>query len=102
MIDASKKIKTATKAKLYKDRIKDMPSNISQKILDDAMNEIIKEDNASTTISSALSGHKGRMKHNYIKDYPKIAQSAIMKYKGLEQKKEIQNQPKILKLEYKQ
>ena len=66
-------------------------SNISQKIIADAMKETVKEDKASTLISSVLRGHKGRMKHNYIEDYSKVAENAIMKYKSLDPKSKLQN-----------
>ncbi len=45
-------------------------SKISKQILDDAMNEIVNEDAASTTISSALRGHKGRKTFKFKKEYP--------------------------------
>jgi hypothetical protein len=34
------------------------------------MKILIKEDAASTTISCAFKGHKGRKEYNYIKNYP--------------------------------
>jgi hypothetical protein len=53
--------------------ISQLEPQISQKALDDAIKEIIKEDTASTTISSVSRGHKGRKEHNYIYNYPQPA-----------------------------
>ena len=41
-------------------------AQISKQTLDDAMKELIKEDTASTKLSSAFKGHKGRKECNYI------------------------------------
>jgi hypothetical protein len=48
-------------------------SKISKQTLDDAMNEIVNEDAAATTISSILRGHKGRKQFKLKKEYPIIA-----------------------------
>jgi hypothetical protein len=69
-------------------------SQISQKTLDDAMKEIIKEDEASTTISSALRGHKGRKKHNIIKNYPQQALKRQLELSNTQPSTKLQSVPR--------
>jgi hypothetical protein len=69
-------------------------SQISQKTLDDAMKEIIEEDTSSTTISSALRGHKGRKKHNYIKNYPQQALKRQLELSNTQPSTNLQNVPR--------
>ena len=47
--------------------LKTVVSDFSNSILEDAVNEIDKENKAATLIGSALRGHKGRLKHTYTK-----------------------------------
>ena len=61
----------------------DKVSQFSSSILDDAINEIEKEDRASTLIGSAFRGHKGRSDYNYIKEYPKIAAKRLEEIKKM-------------------
>ena len=65
-------------------------SKISKQTLDDAMNEIVNEDAAATTISSVLSGHKGRKQFKLKKEYPIIAE---------QRKKQVENMTKVSRLQ---
>ena len=57
------------------------------------MNSTIdREHKKAKLIQSVLKGLKGRLKHNYSKDYPKVAEIAIIKYESLDPKKELRNQ----------
>jgi hypothetical protein len=69
-------------------------SQISQKTLDDAMKEIIKEDEASTTISSILRGHKGRKRHNIIKNYPQQALKRRLEVSNTQPSTNLQSVPR--------
>ncbi len=58
------------------------------------MKEIIKEDAASTTISSALRGHKGRKKHNIIKNYPQQALKRRLEVSNTQPSTNLQSVPR--------
>jgi hypothetical protein len=54
----------------------DLPvQKITDQTLQNALKEVIQEDNAATQIKAALRGHKGRKTYKYLKEeYPKIAE----------------------------
>ena len=81
------KQKTATREKTA--------SQISKQTLDDAMNEIVNEDVAATTISSALRGHKGRQTYHFDKNvYPQQAAKRQLEGSNTEPSTQLQFTPK--------
>ena len=72
-------------------------AQISKKTLNDAMNELIKEDAAATTISSILRGHKGRQTYSFEKNiYPQQAAKRQLQVSNTEPSTQLQLKPKTL------
>jgi hypothetical protein len=69
-------------------------AQISKQTLDDAMKELIKEDTASTKLSSAFKGHKGRKEYNYIKNYPQQALKRQLEVSNTQPSTNLQNVPR--------
>ena len=69
-------------------------AQITQQTLDDAMKQLVKEDTAATSISSAFKGHKGRKEYNYIKKYPQEALKRQLEVSSTKPSTELQKGPK--------
>jgi hypothetical protein len=83
---------TNRKMKEIKQNVK--AAQISKQTLDDAMKELIKEDTASTKLSSAFKGHKGRKEYNYIKNYPQQALKRQLEVSNTQPSTNLQNLPR--------
>ena len=57
------------------------------------MKEVDNENKASTTISAAFLGHKGRQHHSFIKSYPEIAKKRLEDVKNMQAQELLQNKP---------
>lgn len=93
---AARKIGAAMKGKqVQQEYLKENTvSKITQKALDDAMNEIVNENTAATTISSALRGHKGRGKHKLLSKYPQQAAQRVQDVSNIQPSTQMQTIPK--------
>ena len=74
--------------------LKTVVSDFSNSILEDAVNEIDKENKAATLIGSALRGHKGRLKHTDTKEYPKLVNKRLEQVKQMDPQDLLQLKPK--------
>ena len=74
--------------------LKTVVSDFSNSILEDAVNEIDKENKAATLIGSALRGHKGRKTHSIIKKYPEVVNKRLEKVKEMDPQNLLQYKPK--------
>jgi hypothetical protein len=86
-----------TPPKFYKklvDNTKDITSQLSNSILEDAIKEVNKEDKAATLIGSVLRGHKGRLNHTYIKKYPELVNKRLEQVKQMDPQNLLQYLPK--------
>ena len=57
------------------------------------MKEVDSENKASTTISAKSRGHKGRLDHSYIKNYPAIAKKRLEDVKNMQAQELLQKKP---------
>ena len=57
------------------------------------MKEVDNENKASTTISAAFLGHKGRQHHSFIKSYPEIAKKRLEDVKNMHAQELLKNKP---------
>lgn len=89
-------VKTLLSKRIADRKIKeDTASKITQKALDDAMNEIGNENAAAaTTISSALRGHKGRRKHKLLSNYPQQASRRVQDVSNMQPSTQMQTIPR--------
>ena len=86
-----------TPPKFYKklvDNTKDITSQLSNSILEDAIKEVNTENKAATLIGSALRGHKGRKTHSIIKKYPEVVNKRLEQVKEMDPKNLLQYKPK--------
>ena len=68
-------------------------AQLSNSLLDNAVKEVDSENKASTTISAVLRGHKGRLDHSYMKNYPEIAKKRLEDVKKMDPRTELTYKP---------
>ena len=97
--DATNTIKAALKRNLNQTDLlnqQKQANQITKQTLDNAMNEIVQEDEAASYIQKVLQGHKGRQKHKFERDvYPKILEQRKQQVLTAEPSNLLQYKPNV-------